>query len=78
MMGKAKNYGIEFTLERFLNKGFYYLTTLSLYDSKYKIGNSVITTRVLMEIMCSISWQEKNLKLEIKVIKPWELMLNLT
>ena len=38
--GKGKNYGIEFTLERFLNKGFYYLTTLSLYDSKYKIGNS--------------------------------------
>ena len=38
--GKGKNYGIEFTLERFINKGFYYLTTLSLYDSKYKIGNS--------------------------------------
>ncbi len=38
--GKGRNYGIEFTLERFMNKGFYYLTTLSLYDSKYKIGNS--------------------------------------
>lgn len=38
--GKGRNYGIEFTLERFINKGFYYLTTLSLYDSKYKIGNS--------------------------------------
>lgn len=39
-VGKGRNYGIEFTLERFINKGFYYLTTLSLYDSKYKIGNS--------------------------------------
>ena len=38
--GKGRNYGIEFTLERFVNNGFYYLTTLSLYDSKYKIGNS--------------------------------------
>ena len=37
--GKGRNYGIEFTLERFLNKGFYYLSTLSLYDSKYKVGN---------------------------------------
>lgn len=38
--GKGVNYGIELTLEQFLNKGFYYLTTLSLYESKYKIGNS--------------------------------------
>ena len=38
--GKGRNYGIEFTLERFINNGFYYLTTVSLYDSKYKIGNS--------------------------------------
>jgi hypothetical protein len=37
--GKGRNYGIEFTLERFLNKGFYYLSTLSLYDSKYKVSN---------------------------------------
>jgi hypothetical protein len=37
--GKGRNYGLEFTLERFLNKGFYYLSTLSLYDSKYKVGN---------------------------------------
>ena len=36
---KGRNYGLEFTLERFLNKGFYYLSTLSLYDSKYKVGN---------------------------------------
>ena len=44
--GKGRNYGLEFTLERFLNKGFYYLSTLSLYDSKYKVGNgSYLNTR---------------------------------
>lgn len=33
--GKGKNYGVELTIEHFLNKGFYFLTTASLYDSKY-------------------------------------------
>ena len=39
--GKGKNYGIELTLERFLNKGFYYLATLSLYDSRYKGADGI-------------------------------------
>jgi hypothetical protein len=34
--GKGYNYGIEMTLERFLNKGYYYLLTASLFDSRYK------------------------------------------
>lgn len=33
--GLGRNYGIEFTLERFFNKGFYYLATVSLYQSEY-------------------------------------------
>ena len=33
--GTAYNYGIELTLEHFLHKGFYYLFTASLYESKY-------------------------------------------
>jgi len=33
--GVGKNYGLEFTLERFYSKGLYYLATLSLFDSKY-------------------------------------------
>lgn len=33
--GTGTNYGIEFTLERFLHKGFYYLLTASLFESKY-------------------------------------------
>jgi hypothetical protein len=40
--GTGRNYGIEVTLERFFNKGFYYLTTLSLYDSKYKGSDGIL------------------------------------
>lgn len=39
--GKGYNYGIEITLERFLNKGFYYLITASLFQSKYKGSDDV-------------------------------------
>ncbi len=39
--GTATNYGIELTLERFFNKGFYYLLTTSVFDSKYK-GSDVV------------------------------------
>jgi hypothetical protein len=34
--GSGKNYGIEMTLEKFLNKGYYSLVTASFYESKYK------------------------------------------
>jgi len=34
--GKGKNYGIELTVEKFLDKGFYMLFTGSLYESKYR------------------------------------------
>lgn len=33
--GEGRNYGIELTAERFIQKGFYYLGTLSLYRSQY-------------------------------------------
>lgn len=33
--GTGRNYGIELTLERFLNNNFYFLITASLYESKY-------------------------------------------
>jgi hypothetical protein len=34
--GTGKNYGVEFTLERFFDKDFYFLINASLFDSKYK------------------------------------------
>jgi hypothetical protein len=39
--GEAWNYGIEFTLEKFYHKNYYFLTTLSLFDSKYTGGDGV-------------------------------------
>ncbi len=37
--GLGRNYGIELTAERFLNKGFYYLLSASLYNSEYRANN---------------------------------------
>lgn len=39
--GTGTNLGIDFTLERFLKKGFYYLITTSVFDSKYKGGDGI-------------------------------------
>ncbi len=37
--GLGRNMGLELTYERFLHKNFYYLISLSLFDSKYKAAN---------------------------------------
>lgn len=37
--GAGKNYGLELTIERFTFKNFYYLLSLSLYESKYEAAN---------------------------------------
>ena len=34
--GKGENYGIDFTLEKYINNGFYYLISASIFSSKYK------------------------------------------
>jgi len=39
--GAGTNLGIDFTLERFLKNGFYYLFTASIFDSKYKGGDGI-------------------------------------
>lgn len=39
--GTGTNLGIDFTLERFLKNGFYYLFTSSVFDSKYKGGDGI-------------------------------------
>ena len=39
--GKGKNYGLEITLEKNFNKGYYFLATLSLYESKYLASDKV-------------------------------------
>lgn len=39
--GNGKNSGLEFTLEKFLSKNFYFLITASLFDSKYRGSDEV-------------------------------------
>lgn len=34
--GTGKNYGVEFSLEKSLSKGYYFIATTSLFDSKFK------------------------------------------
>ena len=39
--GTAVNYGIELTVEKFFNKGYYYLLTGSFFNSEYTGGNDI-------------------------------------
>ncbi len=39
--GRGRNYGLEFTFEQFMDRGFYYLATVSLYQSEYKGSDEV-------------------------------------
>ena len=40
-VGKGENYGVEFTLERYFAKNFYYLATASIFESKYQAKDGV-------------------------------------
>jgi hypothetical protein len=39
--GLGRNYGIDFTLEKYMSKGYYHLITGSLFKSTYKGGDGV-------------------------------------
>jgi len=39
--GTGRNMGIDFTLERYLNKGLYFLLSASIFDSKYTANDGV-------------------------------------
>ena len=39
--GTGVNRGLDITLERYLHNNFYCMTTVSLFDSKYKAGDSI-------------------------------------
>ncbi|MGB3618710.1 MAG: TonB-dependent receptor [Catalinimonas sp.] len=39
--GTGRNLGVELTVERFFNRGYYFLATTSLYDSKYEGSDDV-------------------------------------
>ncbi|MDX2245615.1 MAG: TonB-dependent receptor [Bacteroidia bacterium] len=39
--GTGRNYGLEFSVEKYLSKNYYYLFSGSLYESKYTAGDGV-------------------------------------
>ncbi|HOY08349.1 MAG TPA: TonB-dependent receptor [Saprospiraceae bacterium] len=39
--GKGRNYGVDFTLEKYISNGYYYLFTASVFNSEYKGGDNV-------------------------------------
>lgn len=39
--GRGRNFGVDFTWERALNKGLYYMITASLFDSRYCGGDGI-------------------------------------
>lgn len=72
--GKGRNYGLEMTFEKFLNKGFYGLLTLSLYDSKYQgydgvWRNTAFNSNFAANLLAGYEWKigKKNyLTLDLK------------
>ena len=40
--GEGYNYGIELTLEKFYSKGYYFLFTTSIFESKYKASDGIL------------------------------------
>ncbi len=40
--GTGRNYGLELTLEKFFSRGFYFLSTASIFDSKYRGSDEVL------------------------------------
>jgi hypothetical protein len=39
--GEGFNYGIDLTFEKYMSRGYYYMLTASLFDSRYKGGDGV-------------------------------------
>ncbi len=39
--GKGMNYGVDLTFEKYVSRGFYYMFTASVFESKYRAGDGV-------------------------------------
>ena len=60
--GRGYYYGIEFTIEKYFSKGYYYLGTLSLYESKYKASdnkwrNTAFNGNFVLNILAGKEWK---------------------
>ncbi len=59
--GKGRNYGIELTLEKYLDNNLYYTVNGSLYQSKYTAADGVErNTRYHANYLFLMRWQERN------------------
>ena len=73
--GTGKNIGIDFTLEHFLNNGYYYLFTASFFDSRYKGDNGIeyntrFNTTYIINLLYGREWtlgDQKNKILSVNV-----------
>lgn len=59
--GTGKNYGIELSLEKSLNKGYYFIATSSLFDSKFKAlsaqdFNTTFNTQYVGNLLAGKEW----------------------
>lgn len=60
--GSGENYGVDLTLEKFYDNNFYYLLTLSLYNSTYKgydgvSRNTKFNGNYTLNALAGYSWQ---------------------
>lgn len=60
--GTGSNTGVELTIEKFFSKGFYLLTTASVFDSKYKGSdgierNSTFNNHTVMNVLAGKEWK---------------------
>ena len=60
--GKAKNVGVDITLERFLQRGYYYMLTASIFNSEYKGGDGIwrntrYNREFLINLLAGKEWQ---------------------
>lgn len=60
--GTGRNIGVELTLERFFNQGYYFLITSSLFDSNYKGSdgierNTAFNTQYVLNALAGKEWE---------------------
>jgi hypothetical protein len=63
--GEGRNMGVDLTLEKFLNKGFYYMITASLFDSKYTDAegierNTRFNRNLVLNVLAGKEWKVRN------------------
>ncbi|WP_373564720.1 hypothetical protein [Sphingobacterium sp. E70] len=59
--GTGRNYGVELTVEKSLSKGYYFMATTSVFDSKFKAlngkeYNTTFNTRYVGNLLLGKEW----------------------